>query len=388
MDMNSMFHECSAHPAKHGVVGDRTTDDYDDDEWASLSDQYRKHDHLVYACDDVLSDDFEGKEALMEENQFYHYYDDDSLLTLRCDSTPGCSMQLLPLSKTFAHRIAQGFETYYQDDYDDYDDDHAEQCGSAQDGYFCTGGVTGNGHYEYCPNNDKYGVMRGYGHRIDDLAPVCACNVYEYGRLSAEGLAACAGCFDDGADALAKCPTWKELEEERWSAENERGGIMECLPDNFKELSAQTGFSMDNFYLKDLQCNLLDNQKGCEAADCDWIDNTPTDDNYYNYYYVSYDTVFIWCSASSKRHGIVGGAAPPSPKQRAAQKRLEQNTKAMAKACADDAASTACADATTAMEESLTALEAAVPEATFDAATGVSASLIAVVIAAATIALL
>lgn len=159
---------------------------------------------------------------------------------------------------------------------------------------------------------------------------------------------------------------------------------MECLPDNFKELSAQTGFSADNFDLKSLQCLVLDNQKGCEAADCDWIDNTQTNDNYKEYD----DADMIYCSASNKRHGIVGGAAPPSAKQRAAQKRLEQSTAAMAKACADDAASTACADATDAMEASLTALEAVVPKATFDAATGVSASLIAVAIAAAATALL
>ena len=54
----------------------------------------------------------------------------------------------------------------------------------------------------------------------------------------------------------------------------------------------------------------------------------------------------------------------------------------MALACVDPK-STACADATVEMKQSLQELEAAVPKPAFNAATGLSASLIAAVVAAA-----
>lgn len=204
----------------------------------------------------------------------------------------------------------------------------------------------------------------------------CACKL-TYDDTTRMGAGAClVECFGfDGPTSKAalhldglQCPsTKKEAIRVDWDTFNKKGGYTECLPDNYAALSAKTGFSYDNYETKIYECPLEMTESDCVARDCDWNQDDDDDGK---------------CEASTDRHGIVAGTAV-SPAQRAAQKDLEEKTEAMILACVDPT-SAACAKATEIMKESLEALEAAVPEPAFNTATGLSASLIAAVVAAAT----
>lgn len=221
-----------------------------------------------------------------------------------------------------------------------------------------------------CPTRIEY----------DGVPDECACKLTHDDTTSKAAGACLVDCFGfkaPGGTAAAAlyldglCPsTKKEAIRVEWDFYNNEGGSTECLPDNYAKLSAQTGFSVDKYITKELECTRLGmTESDCVARDCEW-----GQDDYD-------DTNDGWCEADTGRHGIVGGAAV-SPAQRAAQKDFEEKTEAMALACVDPK-STACADATVEMKQSLQELEAAVPKPAFNAATGLSASLIAAVVAAA-----
>jgi hypothetical protein len=102
---------------------------------------------------------------------------------------------------------------------------------------------------------------------------------------------------------------------EDWDAANVRGGFKICAPDNFQTKLAASGFSLDKYRLKELECQLLEGSPAeCLAAGCgsyyddDWV---PEENNNPH-----------WCSAHT-HHGLKSSAAL----QKAADARLTKELK-------------------------------------------------------------
>jgi hypothetical protein len=102
---------------------------------------------------------------------------------------------------------------------------------------------------------------------------------------------------------------------EDWDAANVRGGFKICAPDNFQTKLAASGFSLDKYMLKELECQLLEGSPAeCLAAGCgsyyddDWV---PEENNNPH-----------WCSAHT-HHGLKSSAAL----QKAADARLTKELK-------------------------------------------------------------